>query len=214
MNEHPSEGVIRFDLDHRESSLDETGWEMPFLRSLDGWRSILKRLGLIGQDPSRYHGYGFGNLSHRAGTAFVISGSQTGERRRLGRQGWSLVTSWDLESFRIRSAGPVAPSSESLTHALIYGTDPGARCVVHVHSPELWRAAGRLDLPQTSADVDYGSPQMVEGVRRLFGRGLSDIGVFSMAGHEDGIVAFGTDVDDACGRLLGYLAQAMAVPLV
>lgn len=217
MTGNQTEGVIQFDLDHRETSLDALDYELPFLPSLDGWRSVLKRLGLIGQDLDRYQGYGFGNLSHRlvlaSGTdaaAFVVSGSQTGQRDRLGRDGWALVTSWDMETFHVESQGPVPPSSESLTHALVYDTEPDVHCVVHVHCPELWRAARDLDLLRTSRDVVYGSPEMIQQVRGLFGLGLSDVGVFAMAGHEDGIVAFGADADDACGRLLTYLSRALA----
>ena len=215
-----TEGVIQFELDHRETRLDAVldggGYEMPFLPTLDGWRCVLKRLGLVGQDPNRYDGYGFGNLSHRlvaaegtAAASFVVSGSQTGERDLLALDGWALVKSWDLESFRVESEGPLPPSSESLTHALVYDMKRDVHCVVHVHSPELWHAARDLDLLRTSPDVDYGSPEMLQQVRSLFGLGLSDVGVFAMAGHEDGIVAFGADADDACGRLLTYLARAL-----
>lgn len=210
-----TEGVIQFDLDYRETALDAVGEPLPFLAALDGWRAVLKRLGLIGRNPARYDGYGFGNLSHRlvaasgtAASAFVVSGSQTGERDFLGHDGWALVRSWDLQTFQAEAQGPVPPSSESLTHALIYDMEPDIHCVLHVHSPDLWGAARNLELPRTGPDVDYGSPEMIHEVRNLFSLGLSDIGVFAMAGHQDGIVAFGADVDDTCARLLTYLSRA------
>ena len=54
------------------------------------WRALLYQHKLIGQDPMRYGGYGYGNLSVRlapydappALRAFIISGSQTGELSR------------------------------------------------------------------------------------------------------------------------------------
>lgn len=215
-----AEGVIRFHLDFRETPLAEAGaqgHDLPFLVGLDGWRSVLRRLGLVGRDPDRYGGDGFGNLSHRmvaatgmAASSFVVSGSQTGDRESLGQDGWSLVRSWDLDEFRVEAEGPVRPSSESLTHALIYDMEPDVHCVVHAHSPDLWRSARDLELPRTSSDVDYGSPEMLREVRSLFSLGLSDVGVFAMAGHEDGVVAFGADADDACTRLLTHLARALA----
>ena len=216
MSGHHSEGVIQFDLDYREMPLDDICHALPFLSALDGWRSLLRRLDLVGQDPERYGGHGFGNLSHRLVAAtdsdaasFLVSGSQTGGRDTLGRDGWSQLRSWNLQRFQAEAAGPVAPSSESLTHALVYDMEPDVHCVVHVHSPDLWHAARELDLPRTSPDVDYGSQGMIHQVRELFSLGLSDVGVFAMTGHEDGIVAFGADADDACTRLLTYLSRAL-----
>lgn len=209
------EGVIQFDLDFLETAGRDWIERFPPLLTLDGWRAVLRRLGLLGQDPQRYDGYGFGNLSHRVPAAlgdasgFLVSGSQTGGRELLGSDGWALVRSFDLDTFRVEAEGPVPPSSESLTHAVIYDKDPDVHSVVHVHSPELWHAAERLDFPRTGPHVDYGSPEMVRAVRELFELGVGDLGIFAMAGHEDGIVAFGADADDACGRLLGYLARAL-----
>ena len=55
------EGVIRFDLEFTAVS----PVTIPALDELNAWRRILRQLGLIGQDPSRYGGYGFGNISRR-----------------------------------------------------------------------------------------------------------------------------------------------------
>lgn len=45
-------------------------------------------------------------------------------------------------STRLVVEGPIAPSSESLTHGQLYALDRDSRFVFHVHSPELWRAVG------------------------------------------------------------------------
>ncbi|MDA8019047.1 MAG: class II aldolase/adducin family protein [Thermoanaerobaculia bacterium] len=209
-----TEGVIRFELEHG-ASREFDARDMPCLKELDGWRWVLRHLGLLGRDANRYGGYGFGNLSHRvpaeSGTepAFVISGSQTGEREFLGNQGWALVRDWDLGEFRAVASGPVPPSSESLTHAVIYEIAEHVQCVVHVHSPEIWQATGELNLPCTGPDIDYGTVEMVQQVRGLFQAGLAEVGVFTMTGHEDGVVAFGTDAADACGRLLTVLSRSV-----
>ena len=52
------EGVIRFDLEFTAAP----PVTIPGLDELNAWRRILRQLGLIGQDPDRYGGYGFGNL--------------------------------------------------------------------------------------------------------------------------------------------------------
>jgi len=72
------EGVIKFHLDFREGPAPAER----LLLELNAWRARFLELGLIGQDPERYEGYGFGNLSRRlpgqGENAFLISGTQTG----------------------------------------------------------------------------------------------------------------------------------------
>ena len=67
------EGVIKYSLDFTEGVLGEPA----SLEVLNAWRSIFKDTGLLGEDPGRYGGYGFGNLSVRTERGFLITGSQT-----------------------------------------------------------------------------------------------------------------------------------------
>jgi hypothetical protein len=110
---------------------------------------------------------------------------------------------------RIVATGPIRPSSESLTHGVLYDLDDSLRYVLHAHSPALWRAAPALGLPITDPAIPYGTPEMAEEVRRLFR--ASDVAarrIFSMGGHEDGIVAFGVTAQAAGLLLLTALAAA------
>ena len=61
MKDMHREGVIKFDLDYREGPPVSAD----YLTELNAWRTIFCRLGLLGQDPARYGGLGFGNLSRR-----------------------------------------------------------------------------------------------------------------------------------------------------
>ena len=89
------------------------------------------------------------------------------------------------------------PSSESLTHAAIYESDPTISAVIHCHDSVSW--ATLLDrAPTTSKSVAYGTPEMAYEIMRLFT--VSDVrntGIFAMGGHEAGIVTFGKDLEDA-----------------
>jgi L-ribulose-5-phosphate 4-epimerase len=89
------------------------------------------------------------------------------------------------------------PSSESLTHAAIYKSDPTISAVIHCHDSVLWRT--RLyRVPTTSKAVAYGTPEMAYEIMRLFT--VSDVRsreIFVMAGHEGGIVTFGKNLKDA-----------------
>lgn len=210
------EGVTKFQLDYRAAP----ALEPAAVAGLDAWRTVLWRLGLIGQQAERYAGLGYGNVSARiapfTGNAgarrFVISGTQTGAPPVLHAGQYTVVDAYDIRANRVSAHGPVAPSSESLTHGMIYDLDEHARCVLHVHSPEIWTAAERLQLPRTDPAAAYGTPAMAEAVLRLFGQGhLQARGLFSMGGHQDGVVAFGATADEAGTRLVTALAQALSL---
>lgn len=207
------EGVTKFDLRFNRGAPPPTSW----IDALNAWRTRLHELKLIGQDPERYGGVGFGNVSGRvpAGVRglFLVSGTQTGHLPVLGAQHYSVVTRADVAANRLEAEGPVAPSSESLTHAMLYALDPRMGCVLHVHSPEIWRVADRLGLPATPADVAYGTPAMAEAVGQLHRAGRLRGGVFVMVGHEDGVVAFGDSAEVAGRALVSILEHVQALPL-
>lgn len=213
MNER--EGVIKFDLQYRRSP----PLARAALAELDAWRTILHRLGLIGRDPARYGGAGYGNVSMRlppfdapAGARrFAISGTQTGELAALGPEHYAIVAAWVAGENRVVAEGPVPPSSESLTHGMLYDLDAAVRFVFHVHAPGIWRAAGALALPATDPAAAYGTPAMAEAVRELHARGaLALPGLFVMGGHEDGVVAFAERADEAGALLVRTVARALA----
>ncbi len=181
---------------------------------LAAWRSILHDLELIGQTPDRYEGYGYGNLSVRGDDDdFVITASQTSGEASLLAAHLVRITHYNLERFWVDANGSEPPSSESMTHAMIYQADPRMRCVAHVHSQDMWQHRSLLKLPQTAVDVPYGSLAMVAAVRELLDTHQSRPLVFATAGHEDGIFACGHNPRE-CGTLLvSYLARARALKL-
>ncbi|MCK5480537.1 MAG: class II aldolase/adducin family protein [Gammaproteobacteria bacterium] len=207
------EGVIKFDLQFRFAEPAP----MNSLQELNTWRNILWKNGLIGQDPCRYGGYGFGNVSQRIGPfdagcgkrVFVISGTQTGELEELDNSHYAIVSAYDTGRNHVIASGPVKPSSESLTHAAIYDLDDEVHAVLHVHSPDIWKTAAARNIPLTDPSVDYGTPAMAQEVRRLFNESdVRQIGIFAMGGHEDGVVSFGPNVEQAGHTLLHALTES------
>ncbi len=93
-------------------------------------------------------------------------------------------------------------SSEALTHAAIYALDPGIRAVVHVHDAGLWQQL--IDrIPTTSRAIAYGTPEMAREFQRLYtDTDFRVQGVAVMGGHEEGIVSFGKDINQAAERIL------------
>ncbi len=142
-------------------------------------------------------GIGYGNISVRYGEGFIISGTQTGEIPVLDENGYTEVIEADIEGNRLVCRGPIAASSESLTHAMLYRLSESINAVVHVHSKEMWNRLLNV-VPTTGADVPYGTPEMAAEIERLWHESNLQTGkILAMAGHEDGIIAFGENLDVA-----------------
>jgi hypothetical protein len=206
MQPTPEEGVIKFKLEHCAADpLPPTD-----LAALRAWHRICHRLGLLGREPGRYAGFAYGNLSRRAASGFIISGTQTAGNPDLGPGDYAEVHGWDVDANRVISRGPCRPSSESITHGMIYEAAP-ANFIVHAHSPEIWSSAGPLGLAATGAEVAYGTPEMALAVRRLFETGelAPEQGLFVMLGHEDGVVSYGTGAETAGALMVTALARAL-----
>ena len=207
----PSEGVVKF------TCRFSAGQPLPVdgLREINAWRRVLYLLGLIGQDPALYDGFGYGNISVRwrgreGEDAFVISGTQTGGLEGLGAQHYTLVRKCDPHRNLVEAEGPIRPSSESLTHGTLYRLERDVGCVMHAHSHLMWRHARNLQLTMTDPDVPYGTPEMAREVERIWrGTDVAQRGIFAMGGHEDGIVAFGPTVERAGSTLVATFAAAL-----
>jgi len=204
------EGVIKFTLDFRPGPPPGAA----LLGELEAWRQIFRQLGLLGQDPARYDGLGFGNLSRRAvadaaASAFIISGTQTGGLERLSPQDYVTVLECDPAGNRVAACGPLRPSSEALSHGVLYQADPRIDWVMHLHSPVIFAARQRLQLPTTDPLAAYGSPQLAAEVVRLCPE-AGWPGLLVMGGHEDGILAFGATAAATGSLVVRTLAAALA----
>jgi len=210
MAAHPTEGVIHFVAHHAVEPLPDL--PAATVATLRTWRDLLWRLGLLGQDPARYDGAAFGNVSVRLPQGgLLVTGSQTGGVPILGPDGLVVVDRVDVPQNQVWSRGPVLPSSESMTHAALYALDAGIEAVVHVHSPAIFERAAVLGLPETSASVPYGTPEMALEMGRLWrGSALPAVGIFIIPGHQDGVVGVGASLEQACTRVVAALASAMA----
>lgn len=213
------EGVIRFQAKHRIAAL-ESEVHGAAAHSVLAWRDQLVLAGLVGRDPSRYGGVGFGNLSGRlppfpglpGRRPFLITGTQTGGRRSLTLEDLCVVTRYDFESNSVESFGPVQPSSESMTHGVLYDADPAIRFVFHGHSPAIWERARALGLPATEPRAGCGTPAMCREVQLLLG--IPDVArgrLLVMGGHRDGVLAFGETAEEAGQALLDLLSRALCL---
>ena len=210
------EGVIKFAGEHDRQPLEHRV-HGALCCTLVAWREILAKTQLVGQDPSRYGGAGYGNVSARIGPpssgrgarAMLITGTQTSGLARVGLDDFCVVERYDYYRNRVKSRGRVEPSSETMTHGAVYDLSPQIRFVFHAHSPIIWRRAGALRIPTTDPVVAYGSPEMALAVQDLYrATSLSEVRILAMGGHEDGVMVFGHTAEAAGQVLLTYLARA------
>ena len=166
---------------------------------LNAWREKLFKLKLIGVYSN---GIGYGNISIRLkDTIFLITGTSTGQYPVLNVEHYTEVISYNFIENIITCKGPIKASSESLTHAAIYETNPEINAVIHVHNLTLWKKLLNK-VPTTSPAVEYGTPEMAIEIQRLFTEtNLRDQKILAMGGHEEGVISFGKNIDDA-GKIL------------
>jgi ribulose-5-phosphate 4-epimerase/fuculose-1-phosphate aldolase len=168
---------------------------------LNAYRRKLLQLRLIGVDAN---GIGFGNVSIRDGATnnFYVTGSATAGKPELTLADCARVVACDFGKNWLRHEGSAIPSSESLTHAAVYGSDAKAGSVIHCHDSKLWVVLLN-QAPTSSKTIEYGTPEMAYEVTRLFE--VTDVQsrkILVMAGHEGGIVAFGKDIEEAFAVLM------------
>jgi len=203
------EGVIKYRLDFTPGPALPTVQ----LTELIAWQHIARQLGLLGRDPTRYGGLAYGNLSLRLPNGgFAISATQSADVENPGPEHYAQVSDWDCAGNRITAIGPAPPSSESLTHAALYDADPAIGCIIHGHAPTIWQRRVALHLTSTAPDVAYGTPAMATEVARLYRESdLAGHGTLAMGGHQDGVLAFGRDPDEAGLEMLLLLRRALSL---
>ncbi|MBE7438786.1 MAG: class II aldolase/adducin family protein [Spirochaetales bacterium] len=211
------EGVIKFQYEHFPGPLKAP---RDLLLELMAWRAVLRELTLIGQEAGLYDEAGYGNVSarlppyqaERGERRFVITGTQTGGLACTAAEHFCVIDSYDTNKNQVRSGGPSLPSSESMTHGTVYDLDSRIRFVFHGHARLIWPLSAELSMATSRASVPYGTPAMAQEVRRLYREtNLPEERIFSMGGHEDGIVSFGETAQEAGSRLLNALVRARMI---
>ncbi len=203
MSTNQSEGVIKFKFNLKMSKeIDES-----YYLEIEKWRAILFKMRFIGEYPTQKVGYG--NLSKRLvekPEQFIISGTQTGKYPHLNGSQYTKVIKCDLRKMSLDALGPIAPSSESLTHFAIYHSCPQVNFIFHVHHSELWKYMLENQFDKTPENINYGTQEMADAAKACIKN--KSQGIFVMAGHEDGIISYGKTAEEAGKILLDTLKSS------
>lgn len=203
MDSNRDEGVIKFKFTLKRAPAPE----MTQVISLEKWRALFFKLGLVGEYQTEKIGYG--NLSSKVGLkSFLITGSQTGHLAHLQAHHYTKVIECDLKKGSVTAEGLIPPSSESLTHFGIYECNPHIQYIFHVHHNKLWEMLINSPCDAISEDVQYGTQAMAEAASKIIGSKSS--GLFVMKGHQDGIISYGTSAEET-GKLLLDLYRKLAI---
>ncbi len=209
------EGVIKYE---QKFKINENLQED--ISELNAWREIFYKLKLIGQDPEKYYGAGYGNLSKRiepynytkCKKRFIITGTQTNKLENVTNIHYTKIMEYYPEENFVKSEGLIEPSSEAMSHGIIYDLNSSTRYIFHVHSLDIWKVSKKLGIPITSKNVEYGTPQMAEEIKLLFRESnVRNIKILSMGGHEDGIITFGDNAEEAGLILLKYYSRSLSI---
>ena len=194
-------GVIQFQYElHPAPAI-----EAQSISDLQELRRYCFRNNLVGVNQA---GIGFGNISKRDADSFIISGSQTGHLEELSPEHYTRVLSYDIDNNSVLAEGPIAPSSESLSHAACYESSAGINFIAHVHHEGLWKANLGI-LPTTAEQIEAGVPAMAREIDRIINEASSQTsGGIAMAGHKDGLIFYGTSLETITTEIARLLANS------
>jgi ribulose-5-phosphate 4-epimerase/fuculose-1-phosphate aldolase len=194
-----NEGYIKFSV-----HLNETEIQVPdALQALNATRTILFDTGMIGILPD---GVGFGNVSIKepGSKHFFISGTATGGKRILNACDYCRVDACSVVRNEVYCSGHIRASAETLSHYAVYQANPDIQCVIHIHHKAFFQKLLKSDCPATSPDAAYGTPEMARDIEALVKRNPEPHGILVMTGHEDGVIAYGMNVQAAYDALMSH----------
>ncbi len=189
-------GIIKFRFNLKMSSPINEEHFLP----IEKWRIIFHKMNLIGEYKTT--NVGFGNLSKRllvGEEPFVITGTQTGHYPNLNGMQYCKVTKCNMTKLIIEAVGPIAPSSESLTHHAVYSKNPKINFVFHIHHIQLWNYMLKNKFPNTPEDIDHRSQAMIEAAKKCTQE--NEVGIFAISSSEGSVIAYGKNAEDA-GKLI------------
>jgi ribulose-5-phosphate 4-epimerase/fuculose-1-phosphate aldolase len=194
------EGYVKFTARHENAQIPQAAFAARRLPELNEARKKCFTLGLVGVYSN---GIGYGNLSIRVrDDEFLVSGTATGAKPVLNNEDYCLVKSFDIARNSIASRGLVQASSESMTHGAVYRAGHGVNCVIHIHSKKIFDGLLRDNYPFTPKIAAFGTPEIALAIEKCVEKIGSDEGQIVLAGHDEGIIVYGANLERALHLML------------
>jgi len=192
----PLESYVKFRAEWQRSPISPDPRDLQIINRI---RRSLKERGMIG---ALADGCGYGNISLRLlDNTFLITASATGHLKMLDMSALALVESADIAKNSIVCRGLRIASSESLSHAACYQSNPFISAVIHIHHAELWKRY-YSELPCTEVSAAYGTVEMAKNIAEIVCRNTLPRGRILMGGHPDGLLSYADEPDTALNLLL------------
>ena len=128
----------------------------------------------------------------------LITATSLNLGKELQKSDFIFVQDCDFELFEMSVIGNRAPSSETPIHWTMYKMRPEINAVFHGHHDSLLVLANELQIPETASEQDYGSPALVNEVKKL---AKNDF--FNMKNH--GFISMGKTMEITGNLALSYL---------
>ena len=148
-----------------------------------------ERFSKMGILPSEKGGHA-GNMSFRNDKGFVITAVGV-DKGKLTPRHFVQVTKCNIDTKKVFAEGDFKPSSETLTHYLIYRDRKDVNAIVHVHDPLVLENAKELKVKMTPKEHPYGTVELAHDIEKTL-RGEKFIAV---RGH--GVIAVGKSLWEA-----------------
>lgn len=172
------------------------------IKTLNKYRQKLYELKLIGAYENKV---GYGNVSIKDKKNIIISGSTTGNYKKLNENHYSIITNYNIKKNQLECRGNIKASSESLTHAAIYECSPNIGAVIHIHNLKMWEKH-KDKLPTTSEFATYGTPELAIEIQRLFYHDkFKEKQIAVLGGHKQGLIAYGKTIEEAYKIILEHV---------
>ncbi len=174
---------------------------------LEKWRVLFFKMNLIGESSTTNSLHG--DVSRRLSDNqdhYIITGKDTQRYSNLTGSHYTKVTKCDEKKGTADAIGPIAPSSEAITHYFIYKTFPQVKSIFHLYNLDLWNYMKENDYATTKEDVFQDVEGLELRIKRIIKKSPS--GIFAFSHHPGEFLCYATSSDEAGKIILDLVKQS------
>jgi len=155
-----------------------------------------KKMGLLPHED----GGNAGNISFRNNEGFVITAGGK-DKGKLSQRDFVQVLKVSMDSMKVIAEGEEQPSSETLSHDILYKERKDINAIIHVHDDLVLENAHKLNIKSTERKHSYGTPELAKDIQKSIGKE----NFIAVRGH--GVISIGKSLWEA-GKLIETMHYA------